>query len=468
MAGRIDKDITGSNLMILGSTVIDKNKNVNVKNVKAKDVTIKGVLDIRNATVLTNCSENCDCEGATSCPLLPQPPSGKPTSLDGENCISCFEQSPYSLPCRDANENKITFNYSELCADFNKTYSYPPIVNPIKLVLTPDPAYVIPSGQVAVYPVPLPPSPLSLTGKHVLVIGASKGIGKACAERFLSEGANVIGTSRHPECYQPGNYLFPLKKLDIRKTLNVKRFMDSLFLNEWTNEQIDILILCPGIHSTGELVDYTGDEMTDIFDLMVSGYQRCVHFALPHMRHSDETRIISLGSTAGEIQSGSTSVYSMAKRSLQFWNDMHQSQSMLRKARNLVTYEPTFSLVEPGFILTTIGLYEFYKPASVDENDINVRKENYSRSLFQNTGIIAANTNMVAEDIYRIAAAPQPGVRYISDNNTPLPLPGNPTITDLVTSTNIQSADFIVNNIANIFNADDGVAALSVVKTAYC
>ena len=36
-------------------------------------------------------------------------------------------------------------------------------------------------------------------GRHVLVTGASSGLGKACAEAFARNGCTVTGVSRHCE-----------------------------------------------------------------------------------------------------------------------------------------------------------------------------------------------------------------------------------------------------------------------------
>lgn len=409
---------------------------------------------------------DCDCTADATCPLLPQPPSGKPVPLTGENCVSCFEQGPLIEPCQNANAYKVTRNYPELVADLNSPYAFPPISIPAEMVLTPNPPLPTPLGQVAAHPVPLPGAPPPLAGKHVLVVGASKGIGLACAQRFVAEGANVVGTSRHPDCYPAGSFNFPMKTLDVRKTINVKRFMDDLFMTNWTNGQIDILVLSSGVYMVGQLADCTGDELTDVFNLLVAGYQRCVYYALPHMSHSNDTRIISMGSSAGEVGSGAIAAYSMCKRSLQFWNDTHQSQIMLRKARGQVLFGPTFSLVEPGFILSSIGLWEFYFPASVTPDTLSVRHEHYGVSVIQS--LTAPNpTSVVSEDVYRIAVAPQPGTRYISDNDTPLPLPGNPTITNLVTFTNVTPSWDTINTLSNPFNSPDHVAAKAALQAAY-
>lgn len=461
---RLSRDLIGKTLSIGNKIVIDKNRNLEVKNARViGDLYVDG-------SIIGGCSSNCDTNGDAVCPLLPQPPTGTPTPLTGENCISCYESEPLNVACRDLNANKVCYNYTEMCDDLNAPLVYPGIVNPSKLVLTPNPAYVVPLGQKACQPAPLPMSPLSLTGKHVLVVGASKGIGKACAERFVTEGADVIGTSRHPLCYPPGDYSYPLKTLDVRETKNVKRFILDLMGNTWTNGQIDILVLCPAIHFIGQLAECTGDELTDAFDAMVSGYQRVVHYALPYMRHSDDTRVISLGSTAGE---GGVilDAYSISKRALQFWNDMHQQESMMRKARGQVTYEPTFSLIEPGFILTSISMYEFYKPAGVSETNADVRGEKFSINFLQN--VAAPNpVTVVSETVYRVAVAPQPGVRYISDNDTPIPfLPGTPTMTQLTQSYNTLSADDAVNQLSMPFLefiVTNAVPLQAAVASAYC
>ena len=40
---------------------------------------------------------------------------------------------------------------------------------------------------------------LRLTGRRVLITGASKGIGLACAESFAAEGADIVLSARDPD-----------------------------------------------------------------------------------------------------------------------------------------------------------------------------------------------------------------------------------------------------------------------------
>lgn len=351
----------------------------------------------------------CGCEEGgkgKKCTKLPQPPSGLPVNLEGQNCVCCFEKKDFEFDFESNEENKPCQSYPKMCKDFAAPLNYPPIIDPSKLVLIPNPPLNVPLGQKIVFPPPVP-NPLPLAGKVVLVIGASKGIGRATAERFQAEGADVFGTSRYPECYS--DIPFNLLKLDTRNEDEVKSFFKH-FVKE-AAKQIDILVLCAAVTWRGPLAEATGDDLLNSINLDLVGYHRCVHYALPHMRHSNDTRIISLGSMAAYSLLGyAAGGYAISKIGLQKWNDVLQTEDLLKKAQGLVQFGPTFSLVEPYFVKTSIGLYEHFQASTIPPSDPLVRGSVFQQGVDQSLANRPVST--AAEAIVRIAVAPQPGARY--------------------------------------------------------
>lgn len=360
---------------------------------------------------------------ANTCSKLREPSANGIIDLSMQDCICCEENKK---------ERVVTFtvnttceNHKQMCKAFENfdVNKYPPIVNPAALAITQDPPFDPPLElcQPFAYPPEVTTNARSLADKHVLVVGGSRGLGKAVADRFYQEGAFVTATSRYPDCYEKTPY--PLKKLDIRFEKDVKHFIKK-YIKEFC--RIDILVILPGAYWTGPLQQATGDDILGLYNLKVAGFQRVVHYALPYMRHSDDTRVISFSSAEAFASFPDTgSVYAMANIALQRWNDSLQSDEMLNKARGLISYGPTFSLVQPVYITSSIGLYEFYKASSLKKNSVDVVSPQLSVIQDQNLegGLLTSGNTpppspTVDEAVVRIAIAPQPGVRYsIPDAN---------------------------------------------------
>lgn len=353
------------------------------------------------------------------CSDLPEPKPNGILDLSMQNCICCNENKK---------ERYVTFKVNtscssnaEMCKSFREfnLATYPTIVNPSALTITQDPAFdpPLPPGQPFAYPPEVMNNPRSVVGKQVLVVGGSRGLGKAVADRFYREGACVTATSRYPECYKKTPY--PLKKLDVRFENDVKDFFKELIKEIC---QIDILVILPGVYWNGPLTEATGDDLLSLYNLKVAGFQRVVYYALPFMRHSDDTRVISFSSSEAYVSfPDNGSVYAMANIALERWNDALQADAMLSKARGITTFGPTFSLVQPIYINSSIGLYEYYHASSLKKNSqpvetgvlSTVGDQNLGGGLFTGgPGGTPQPSPTVDEAVFRIAIAPQPGVRY--------------------------------------------------------
>ena len=452
-------------------------------------------------------SHHCD----DKCASKHQPPENTLVSLDGENCIACKDEEKL---CKKVDLNKYLegWKYKELCGKFVEPSleSYQGLVNPDALFYTPNPALEVPVGQKGfnmvpdpvTYPVAphYPPitNPLQLAGKNVLVIGAAKNIGEAIATTLHGLGCNVVGTSRFPECYDR-EYPYPLLKLDSRFRKEVDEFFDTLFKKYFRNKKLDILIQLQAVQNLGFLYDSNGDDLKDILDNNLCGLQRVVHRALPHMRFSNQTRIISFGSAAGEgILGGAIDGYSISKRAMQMWNDTHMTEALQRKAFGLSTAEPTFTLIEPGFIQSSIGVYENYVYADTKEFSTFTRATRMTDTALQaaTTVIIPAVAcpsatpltppfsdcpcpaiptlcgnvpQLVADAIVQILRAPQPSVRYLIDAN-----PSAFSAVPFVTASNLLSADAAINQVTQPFARDifyprnNVLLSQAIVKDSFC
>ena len=137
----------------------------------------------------------------------------------------------------------------------------------------------------------------SLKGRTVLVTGASKGIGKSVARRFLTEGADVVVNSRSADRAQAaadeietGTDDGPGSAVGI--AADVSEYGDVEHLVEETIDEvgeIDVLIGNAGIHDDSialEEVDPDGleDSFDELFGVNVKGYLNAAKATLPSLR----------------------------------------------------------------------------------------------------------------------------------------------------------------------------------------
>ena len=154
--------------------------------------------------------------------------------------------------------------------------------------------------------------------KTVLITGASRGIGAACARRFAGAGYRV-GLNYHrseeaaralaEELRAAGGEaeLFPA---DVGDTGQVAHMVDNV-LDKFC--QLDILVCNAGIARQQLFTDITDRDWREIFNVNVDGTFRCCRAVLPHFIHRKAGRIITLSSMWG-VTGGSCEVaYSAAK-----------------------------------------------------------------------------------------------------------------------------------------------------------
>lgn len=178
--------------------------------------------------------------------------------------------------------------------------------------------------------------------KTVLLTGASKGIGRALAQKLLSKGYYVIGTSRTQSFDFNHKNFFPLK-LDLSDPRSIENTHKNIFTNF---DCIDILINNAGIGPDLDTENPKRDSFGQTFDVNVSG---TVFFTEPLIELIPKSGVIlTISSKMGSIEVCELTdsvAYRMSKSALNMYTKI-LSNRLENKIR--------VASIHPGWVKTTI------------------------------------------------------------------------------------------------------------------
>ncbi len=159
-----------------------------------------------------------------------------------------------------------------------------------------------------------------LENKTVLVTGASRGIGKACAIEFARRGYNLAITSYKndkllcevkEQILEMGVKCYLLPNVDIG---NYQACEEKIY-NELNKEgiHIDILVNNAGISHIGLLQDMTFDEWNQIINTNLTSIFNTCKLFVPNMVNKQKGRIINVSSVWGNVGASCEVAYSATK-----------------------------------------------------------------------------------------------------------------------------------------------------------
>ncbi len=187
---------------------------------------------------------------------------------------------------------------------------------------------------------------MKLQGLNALVTGASRGIGRAIAQRLAREGARVIGTATSDsgaagivEDLSPWNGLG--RVLDVSTTVGLDAWIKEVVA---ATGPIGILVNNAGITRDTLLMRMKDDDWSQVIETNLGGVFRLSKALLPGMMKSRFGRIVNIGSVVGSMGNPGQANYCAAKAGL-----VGFSKSL---AREIGSRGITVNVVAPGFIET--------------------------------------------------------------------------------------------------------------------
>lgn len=229
-----------------------------------------------------------------------------------------------------------------------------------------------------------------LRGKTVFVTGASSGFGKAIAEAFAKNGANLIIAARRldrlkilsAELRKKFKIEVLILALDVRKKTEIFKAVKNLSV-KWQN--IDILVNNAGLsRGLDPLHEGSIKDWEEMLDTNVKGLLYVTRAVLPGMVKRNSGHIINIGSIAGHEVYPKGNVYCASK---------HAVDAITKGIRlDVVNTDIRVTTIDPGLAETEFSIVRF-------RGNVNKAKSVYN-------GIEALKAEDIADAVIYAASRP--------------------------------------------------------------
>jgi len=185
---------------------------------------------------------------------------------------------------------------------------------------------------------------------HIVITGASRGIGLATALELARAGHLVTDTMRNPGGSPELGDQAAKEKLPIRiETMDVDsdQSVQQAFARILAQAPVDVLVNNAGIERTGAIEETPLADFRTCMETNYFGAIRCIQAVVGPMRKRGSGAIINVTSVAGKISIAPMAAYSASKYALEALSEV--------LAQELRAFGVRVAIVEPGIIDTRMA-----------------------------------------------------------------------------------------------------------------
>lgn len=155
---------------------------------------------------------------------------------------------------------------------------------------------------------------MELTGRRVVVTGASRGIGERLARKFAAAGARVSLVARTAGAIEKlaadlGGDAYPADLAD-------RTQRDQLIARIEADGPVDVLVNNAGVDHAGAFLDATPEAIDFLLDVNLHAPMQLCHQVLPGMLQRGRGHIVNVSSLAGTITGPGLVMYAASKAGL--------------------------------------------------------------------------------------------------------------------------------------------------------
>ena len=203
-----------------------------------------------------------------------------------------------------------------------------------------------------------------LEGKLCIVTGAARGMGKALAEKYAENGANIVLIDLHKENLEQaakeigelGVEVLPLV-VDVTSSEAINQAMDEV---ESRFTKIDILANCAGISTSRLIIDIEEEEWDRVFNVNLKSIFLLSKRVAKNMIQNkvENGKIVSISSQASKIGELGNGAYCASKAGV---NSLTQVLAL-----ELAEYGISVNAVCPGYVNTEMIQEVFQKRSTIE------------------------------------------------------------------------------------------------------